>query len=187
MFSIADLIIHEQTHATVFLKNQVQFNEELATFVGWEGALDFIRRRCGEDSEELREGRASLADSQTYFALMLELHDELERLYVESRKAGLPKAEVLGAREEIFEAFRESFPETRGEVFLSERFQNMETPPLNNAYLMSFVRYGQDLDLFYELHRSLGSDLSRTVAVIKELEDVKTDPKAFLRTRIREQ
>jgi predicted aminopeptidase len=184
MFSIADLIIHEQTHATVFLKGQIQFNEELATFVGWEGALDFIRRRWGEDSEELREARAALADSQTYFSVMLELHGELERLYVESRKAGVSRAEILRGREEMFEAFRRSFPERRPELFASEAFRNMKAPPLNNAYLMSFVRYGQDLDLFYELHRSTGGDLARTVAVVKELADVKTDPKAFLRERI---
>ena len=38
LYHLADLIIHELVHATVFLKNQVQFNEELAQFIGAEGA-----------------------------------------------------------------------------------------------------------------------------------------------------
>jgi predicted aminopeptidase len=31
---IANLIIHEQAHATLFVKGQSDFNEEFATFVG---------------------------------------------------------------------------------------------------------------------------------------------------------
>ena len=41
---LADLIIHELLHATVYLKNQSQFNEELAVFVGVEGARLYLKK-----------------------------------------------------------------------------------------------------------------------------------------------
>jgi len=49
---LADLIIHELVHATVFIKGQVKFNEELAQFIGTEGARLFLEKRFGLDSNE---------------------------------------------------------------------------------------------------------------------------------------
>ncbi|MDR1100277.1 MAG: aminopeptidase, partial [Treponema sp.] len=42
---LADLLIHESVHATVFLKGHVQFNEELAEFIGSEGARLYMESR----------------------------------------------------------------------------------------------------------------------------------------------
>ncbi len=35
---LANLIIHEMSHATIFVKDSVDFNENLATFIGDRGA-----------------------------------------------------------------------------------------------------------------------------------------------------
>ncbi|MDP3178769.1 MAG: aminopeptidase, partial [Spirochaetaceae bacterium] len=51
---VAELVIHEMMHATVFLKGNgagvEQFNEELATFVGREGAMLALASIHGPDS-----------------------------------------------------------------------------------------------------------------------------------------
>ena len=52
---------------------------------------------------------------------------------------------------------------------------------------MSFVRYGQDLDLLYELYGAVEGDLPRAVSIIRELDGVKGDPKDFLRMRIEQE
>ena len=39
---LVELIIHETVHATIFIKNQVDFNEQLATFIAQEGTKLFI-------------------------------------------------------------------------------------------------------------------------------------------------
>ncbi|MGO9411115.1 MAG: aminopeptidase, partial [Spirochaetia bacterium] len=39
-YELASTIIHEQTHATLWVKGQTDFNEELADFVGETGALE---------------------------------------------------------------------------------------------------------------------------------------------------
>ena len=56
-FELASLIIHEQTHATLFVKGQPEFNEELATFVGNEGAFEWLQAAYGGDSAEYRAAR----------------------------------------------------------------------------------------------------------------------------------
>jgi len=45
--NLAELIIHELTHSTIFIKNNVQHNENLANFVGETGAKKFLAYRFG--------------------------------------------------------------------------------------------------------------------------------------------
>ncbi|MGK0139927.1 MAG: putative aminopeptidase [Algoriphagus sp.] len=56
--SLAALIIHELTHSTLFVKNNLEFNENLADFIGDQGALFFLRTKYGEDAKELKNYKA---------------------------------------------------------------------------------------------------------------------------------
>jgi hypothetical protein len=49
---LAELIIHELTHGTVFIKDDVDYNENLATFIGVTGATWYLTSRYGKDSEQ---------------------------------------------------------------------------------------------------------------------------------------
>lgn len=51
--NLARLLIHELTHGTIFVKNNVQLNENLATFIGDKGAILFLKHHYGENSNEL--------------------------------------------------------------------------------------------------------------------------------------
>ena len=42
---LANLIIHELVHATIFVKDSVEFNENLASFIGDQGAKLFLKRK----------------------------------------------------------------------------------------------------------------------------------------------
>ena len=165
VFALASLIIHEQTHATVFFKNQVQFNEELATFMGWEGALSFIAGKYGQDAPEYREARGYIHDWRRYSDLVNELHRELDQFY---RNA--PDREyALRERGSVVEAFnREHIAEPVPE-FETEGFRALQGIPVNNAYIMSFVRYTQDLDVFYRLYDAVGHNLKTVVELLKQL------------------
>lgn len=52
---LANLIIHELTHSTLFVKDNHEFNENLANFVGDYGAVQFLKTRFGPDSPPLRQ------------------------------------------------------------------------------------------------------------------------------------
>ena len=172
-FEIANLIIHEQTHATVFIKNQVQFNEELATFVGWEGALAFLRSRFGEDSDEHRQAVDRLADWQQFNRHLLGLYEELDRAY---RQAST-RDEALAVKQRLFADFNQMVAQ---EPFRTEAFQGFKGIPANNAYLLAAVNYFQDLGLFYRLHAAVGGDLRRAVEIVKEVSSRPGDPKRAL-------
>src|SRR4030042_1730877 len=53
--TLANLILHEMTHATIYFKGQTDFNEQIATFVGNQGAIHFLREKYGSGSQEVAE------------------------------------------------------------------------------------------------------------------------------------
>jgi len=176
LFALAELIIHEQTHATVFVKNEIQLSEELATFVGREGALSFLRDRYGEDSEAYRQALASLSDWNRYRDRVLELYDELDMLY----RSETDSRRISAEKQRIVEDFNQRLRSEAEELFQSDRFHSFEGIPVNNAYILSFVRYSQDLDIFYRLYKARGCDLKATVEVLKQIRQVKGSPKEYL-------
>ena len=184
-FDLANLIIHEQTHATLFVKDAVQFNEELATFMGWEGALEFLRLRFGADSEEHRRAVDHLSDWRRFNEMLLVLHDELEQAYGRAAlAAGGPAAAreaALAAKQELVAQFNR---ELAAQPFRTDAFAGFEGIPANNAYILAVVNYNQDLDLFYRLRAAVGGDLRRAFTAARQAVAGKVDPKEALRSLV---
>ncbi len=78
---IADLIIHESTHATVFVNGYTDFDEELAVFVGGQGALLWLESKYGKDSPQVTELRKDRADDAAFTAWLRGTAAQLEKLY----------------------------------------------------------------------------------------------------------
>jgi predicted aminopeptidase len=68
---LAELIIHELTHGTVFIPDSAEYNENLATFVGVTGAAWYLTSVYGKNSEEYRAyiDSGTDADLRTDFML----------------------------------------------------------------------------------------------------------------------
>jgi len=182
LYALADLIIHEQTHATIFIKNEIQFNEELATFVGREGALSFLRDLYGAGSAAQSQALAALDDWNVFRDRIIDLHDQLDRIYGVETERETILAEKLRTVEEFNRRLLSEAPQ----LFKTERFRGFGGIPANNAYIMSFVRYNQDLELFYNLYQAKGNDLPSTVEVLKQLKTTKASPKEALKRLIGE-
>jgi predicted aminopeptidase len=165
-FELASLILHEQTHATLFLKGQTQFNEELASFVGEQGALAWLAESRGADSRELREAREQLADAQAFESLVRRLHAGLEEVY----RSGLDRGRKLEEKDALIAAFRADFERDKAALFRTEAYRAMEAPQVNNAWLSLFSLYGDDLPLLASYHQKLcGGELRRLLDQVRAL------------------
>ncbi len=181
VFAIASLIIHEQTHATLFLKNRINFNEELATFVGNEGALNFIKLKYGTRSDYYLKLIDYMKDQDTFLGLIHGLYDELDAVYGDDTG----REYKIGKREEIFKSFIENFTADYSKRFHTDSYKRIKDVSLNNAYILIYKRYTGDLSLFYSVYRKHGYDLRNTVESIKQVEDFKGDPKEYLKKLIK--
>ncbi|MDR2588442.1 MAG: aminopeptidase [Spirochaetales bacterium] len=167
---LSELLIHEQLHATVYLKGESRFNEELAQFVGREGSRLYMEKTFGADSVEYKRMMDERADSAVYISFMRELVAELEGLYAEYADAFAEdaKAEVLRKKEEIIQAAQGKFEENYDELFLGESYRKLKLP-VNNAFFELYRLYhtgGRYLEDFYE---KSGEDLKLFVSAAKTL------------------
>ncbi|MBI5884299.1 MAG: aminopeptidase [Elusimicrobia bacterium] len=153
---LAELIIHELAHGTVFFKGHIGFDEALASFVGEAGAVDFLDRRFGPDSAELAAFRESMAREQRHASEMERLYFELDGLY----KAGLPRDEALSKRAPILASGREKLKAALG----------YDPGELNNASIMAHRIYRRDLHLFREAHERLGREWKATIGFFRSLD-----------------
>ena len=80
---VANTIIHELTHGTSFVKDSLRLNENIATFIGNEGAEAFLAHKYGADSEKVVEYRQYLQDRKKYIDHMLRGTNQLDSLYQE--------------------------------------------------------------------------------------------------------
>ena len=178
-FEIASLIIHEQTHATLFLKGQPDFNEEMASFVGDEGAFEWLRVTYGEASPEYRAAVDRKADSDHFVSLLQDLAARLEPVY----SSGLSREEKLARKKQIIDEFKAGL-EDGAAGFRTDAYARLEKIPLNNAYLSLYRLYTSDVPLLRQwFEQRCGGDLRRFVASMKELAargDVKSQVRAAL-------
>jgi predicted aminopeptidase len=162
-YRLADLIIHELVHATVFLRGHINFNEELAQFIGTEGARLFMETHFGIDSDEYNEMLISKTDSQNYVKFIQELIIELEILYT----SGKNREDILLEKEQIITAAKERFEAEYESRFSSDNYRFFLELPVNNAYLELFRLYHAEDNFFADLFYRSGGDLREFIAAAK--------------------
>jgi predicted aminopeptidase len=179
VYNLASLIIHEQMHATAFIKNQTQLNEEMATFVGDVGGLWYVKNKFGEDSEQYRTAVLSKEDYRAYIDLMRELYEELRAVY----SSGKGRDYKLAEKERVIADFRERVTNNYDSLFRTPRYGGLKRMELNNAVISAGMTYNRDMSLYYDLYDRLGGDLAAVVREFKELKRVKKNHKEHLRGR----
>jgi len=168
---LADLIIHESVHATVFIKGQSQFNEELAEFIGSEGARLYMASRYGSDEYGelpaagvgVTKGDDTEADYKQYIVFLQELIRELNVLY-NSDKTG---AEKLSEKEKIISAAKERFAANYDSLFQSENYRGFLDLPVNNAYLDLYNLYYAEDNYMANLFARSGKTLPEFIYAAK--------------------
>lgn len=142
---LVELILHELTHATLYVKDSVEFNENLANFVGEEGAKLFLAEKYGKDSKELKDYIFSLQDSKKYRNFMLLASSALDSVYnsssfskeISTDKKEIAKQNYLNLIKSKIDTVSFSNPNW------AKRFQERE---LNNTNFMSVRRYNSSQD-----------------------------------------
>lgn len=161
---LANLIIHELVHSTVFVKDSVDFNENLASFVADKGAVAFMKNKFGADSKELQTYLDEQHDEQLYINHILRGVDALEVLYEEIADQPLEKKSELKSQkiEEIIAAT--DTLSLRNTNYL--QFIKGQMP--NNSYFMSFLRYRSKQDELDTLYKNkFNSKLKPFISYLK--------------------
>ena len=163
---LAEVILHEMVHATVYFEDRTDFNEQLATFIGNQGAIDFLTERYGPESKEVREAIHRQEDDFLFSGWIEQACQQLSAYYGRE----ISKEEKLKGRVAYFRSIQEDFQKMKGQ-FKTENYRNVDKTEMNNAVLLAYRRYFYRLDKFEALYHTLGRDLRRVVEYFKRIKD----------------
>ncbi|MBV2167706.1 MAG: aminopeptidase, partial [Bdellovibrio sp.] len=178
-YDLVNTIIHETVHATLYIKQAADFNERLATFLGNKGAEQFYLKKEGPDSPTLKQIQQENEDHKLFSLFISTELNNLEKWYNE-----LPAtARSEEKRTERIRQIQEHFIKNLQPQLKTKAFDKFPELKLNNARLLVYKTYMQDLGDFEKLYQLLGQDYSRFIEKCKSLEGAK-DPAQSLKDLI---
>jgi len=155
--TLTELILHESVHATIFVKGQEQFNEELATFAGRQGTEAYLTWRLGPDSPELAAYRRNLQDRQAFATFLRGTAEQLALAYTDPT---LDRPGRLAAKRRIIDDRAALYSRTATDLVHSGSYRSFDMTRVDNAWLDLFRLYEEDLSAYHRLfHGPAGGDM----------------------------
>ena len=176
-FDLACLILHELTHATLWLPSDVGFNESFANFVGDVAAERYMAARHGIGSEAYQETLSRRADQKLWRAVRHDLYKDLKDFY--TNEEGTTE-ECLVGKAAIFASLSDRVKQAgfnRPEGYLRSAVEGT----WNNARMIQFQAYNQDEVLFADVLNVMSGDIAALIYRMGELVDGAEDPRQVLR------
>ena len=173
--TLANIILHEMAHATIYFKGQTDFNEQMATFIGNRGAIDFLTEKYGLGSKEVIEAIHAQEDDLIFSRWIDQACKRLSSFYEQP----ISRDEKLRGRESVFQSIKEEFREINGQ-FKTDYYRDFDKVNLNNAVLLAHHRYLHRIEKFEILYENLGRDLKKMVEFFKKIQGSKQEPFPFL-------
>ena len=171
---VVQTILHEVSHAHLWVPGSVRFNESFATFVGDAGAAAFFCADSGEiPTVRCSRARQRWGDAMKFSVFLDQLVADLERIYGDASRT---RGERLSAREQVFAEGLERFTTEVQTTFEASTYSGFVDTPLNNATLLARMRYYHRLPDFQALLDEHDGDLGATIAAIKAGTEEAGDP-----------
>lgn len=164
-------IFHELVHKTVFFKDRGEFNEQIATFIGWKATLLFCERNHGQGAESCGKIIRTIEAEKALSELLQRAKEELEAAYGSSSSFW----EKLTTKEKIFSNLK---AETRnlGRIYREGRFRSLEAMDWNNASFLAMWLYRYDVGDLEALWEELDENLISVIETLKSWKEKKLDP-----------
>jgi predicted aminopeptidase len=150
LIRFVEVLFHEMAHARLYVAGQTDFNEQLASFVGKQAALEYLRSRYADAAGLMAEAEAYFVRREQLDARVLAAIDVLDALY----ERGLPEPEVLRRRQPVFDGL---------EAELAALYPDRPRTEwrMNNARLLQWRRYSRGTELFERLFAQGGGSWRR--------------------------
>ena len=172
---LANLILHEETHATLFLKKHADFNEEFASFVGDMGAFKYLEAARGGEAGEASRQKALVRahDAAAFRQEMKTLANRLRAVYDAPETSPNDKR---AQKEKIIQDFQQEFAQNYDTRFKTAAYKTFSERAANNAYISLFLLYGEHQNRFEEIYAGYNGDLRAFIQDIVRVTKKAKDP-----------
>ena len=174
--TLANIVLHELFHNTFYLSGQTAFNESLANFAGYRGAIAFFVKAHGETHALTQRLRATWENELAVSHFLEQARQRLTALYA----LALSEEEKLVQRKDVFTQLQEEFRQLPGAVAQTSDFASVQ---LNNAVILHYLTYLRDLSIFEQVYEQHNQDLRRTLDAITAIAEDAEQPFEAVRRR----
>jgi predicted aminopeptidase len=147
---LANTVLHESVHATLYVNSQSIFNESLADFVANRLTRDYMRARLGESAPETRAYMTADEEGERRSQRLYRTYQELRALYSSRRSV----ADKLQTKRRILAAVGDELGFRR---------------PINNATLVQFRTYHAGARELGALFEACGERWTRFWSALRSL------------------
>jgi predicted aminopeptidase len=161
---LANTVIHETLHNTIYLGGQAVFNESFANFVGARGAAWFFRSR--EATAAAEETDARWSDTKLlggFWAVLYATVDSAYKAHPDDRNARIAVRDSISVRS------RRELVEALGPQLRTIGPRALERTRFDNAALLARRVYMTDLELFDRVYERESWDLPNTIKRVSAL------------------
>ena len=159
--NLAATVFHELTHQKVFVKNDVAFNESLATAIENRGVYMWLEKN--NDNKKIADYKNWLKTKNIYFDLIRQTRKSLSTLYASDKSKRIMKER----KKEILSVFKTK----KSKVFRQSNSKEVRGIDniYNNAYLGSIGIYYELLPEFVNLISNCNDDFQKFFAIVGDL------------------
>lgn len=166
--SLANLILHELTHGTLFVKNNLELNENLASFVGDWGAMRFLVYKFGADSKQVLRYTRSKKYNRQWAEHMLRGARQLDSLYATFNELTPNKTTRISLKREMIGRIMVTADTLMGGAYADRKSPRDRDLP-NNAFFINYLTYQSRQNQFQEeFVNRFDSDFKKYFAYLKE-------------------
>ena len=168
---LVNTIIHELVHTTLFIKDNIDFNERLAVFAANKGTEYFYLDKEGKDSATLKLIKDENYDDKLFSVFITAELAQLKKWYEEfDHTKQLPPDDKEAIRQERLKLIAKHFTTDLRPRLKTKSYDTVFSKKFNNADLAVYNTYMKSLEVFEAVYRKNGSNIE---AFLKKCEELK--------------
>ena len=178
---LIELIAHEQTHATIWVKKHSNFNEQLANFVAKKSALLYIGEKYGKDSQQYQDLLYNRKNSKAFLSFLYDVKQKLQQVYDDT---SLSNTEKLAQKLQVLTDKQHAFMQVYDTRFTNNTYKDVDITKYNNAFFSTILLYEDNADIFETAYDQCGRDITTFVDALKSVKknQYKNNPYQVLQT-----
>jgi len=171
-YRLAEVVLHELTHATLWVPGSVSFNETFANVVGVQAATLWMEQRYGPDSEQVHDMEVRRKDHEAWRDVLESVYQDLDTLY---KNQNISDAQKLERKAELFDRVDERV--LSGGFIEPERYlDEARNSEWNNARVSQYRTYNHRREAFDELLDACGGDIPQFLIDVENIASNHDDP-----------
>ncbi len=158
---LVETIIHESVHATIFIKDNVEFNEQLAVFIAKKATLDYYKQK----SEKLYQKIIADHKNEDLFTeFLMQSYKKLKTFY----KDKLNHTQI--AKENIFVEILETYKNDFAPKIKDRKYDFILQQDLNNAFFAAQKTYHMNQLKFEKIYEEQAQkDIKVFIDLLKKM------------------